>query len=111
MTYGYLLIKSSQCGCHARSRIAVNQHEVRLRLLQDRTHSGQHTGGYVIEVLSLFHDIQIVIRMNIENMQHLIQHLPMLPGNTYDRIENVGILLELLDKRSHFDGLWTSAEN
>ncbi len=46
----------------------MNKYNVRLRFLEYITQSGKNTSGYVGEVLPLFHNVQVVIRLYIENL-------------------------------------------
>ena len=106
-----LLIERRQGGRRRRGGIAMHQHHIRLDLLQHITHPRQHTRRHVIQVLPLLHDIQIIVRSDLKNPQHLVQHLAMLPRHTHDGLKLLWMLLELLYQRTHFDGLGPRPEH
>ena len=74
-------------------------------------HSYKYACGNIVQVLPLTHDVQIVIRLNIKYIQHLVQHLPMLSRDAYNRLEFRVKLLELLYKGAHLDCLWPGSKN
>jgi hypothetical protein len=84
MTYRDLLIESCECGGSRSGCVTVHQYHIRFRLVQHITHPGQHTGGYIIQILPLLHDVQVIIRLDIEYLQHLIEHFTMLPRHADD---------------------------
>ena len=111
MSHRYLLIKSSQsCSCRSGS-IPMYQYHIGLYLFQYITHTGQHTSGHIIQILSLLHDIQIIIRFDVEYLQHLIQHFPMLSGYAHHSLYPFWLFLEFFHQRSHLDCLRTGAED
>ena len=89
----------------------MDQDHIRLALLEHVAHAGKHAGSDIVQVLPLLHDIQVIIRLHIEDAQHLIQHLPMLPSHAHDRLKFLRILLELFHQRAHLNGLRAGSEN
>ena len=62
-------------------------------------------GGDVVQVMSLFHDDQVVFRFNFEYLLHLVQHLPMQPGHAHRRTELPWMLLEFFHQGEILMGL------
>ena len=111
MAYWNLAVEGGEGGGHRGRRVAVDQHDIGFHFVQDIPHAGQHPGGDVIQVLSLFHDVQVIVGLHPENLQHLVQHLPVLAAYADKGFELFGMLLELLDQRTHLDGLRPGSEN
>ncbi len=80
MTDRHARIKGRQRGRQTGGRIALHQHDIRPFLVQDIPHRQQHAGCDVEKILSRLHYIEIVVRNDFEQSQHLIQHLAMLPA-------------------------------
>ncbi len=104
-------VKGGQCGGRRGRRVAVNQHHVRTGLVEHVAHARQHAGSHVVEILSLPHNVQIVVGLDSEQPQHLIEHLAVLSADADDRPEKVRMPSELPYQRGHFDRLGTSPEN
>lgn len=75
-----LLIESSQCGGEGGGGISVNEYVVRLLLLQHVFQPAEHAGGDVVEGLPAFHDVEVVVHRQMEEIDHLIEHLAVLRG-------------------------------
>ena len=73
-------------------------------------HEPEGLGGDSGKSLTLFHDIQVVITLEIKDLHDRIQHFTVLTGQTADAFQ-IGMLGQLLDKRRHFDGFRSGAEN
>ena len=111
MPHRNLLIKSGQCRCRGSSRIPMNQNNIRSCFLQYIPHTSQHPCRNIVQILSLLHDIQIIIRFDVEYLQHLIQHFPMLSGYAHHSLYPFWLFLEFFHQRSHLDCLRTGAED
>jgi hypothetical protein len=59
----------------------------------------------------MLHNIKIIIRNDLEQIEGLVKHLPMLGGHTDPTIEKFRMASQLFDHRSHFDCLRASTEN
>ena len=111
MPYGDLLVKSRQCsGCRGCS-ISMNQYYIRMNFFQDITHTQQYSGSNVVQILSLLHDIQVIIRLDIENMENLVKHFTVLSGYANQCFKLMRSFLELFHQRGHFYSFWTCSKN
>jgi hypothetical protein len=97
---------AGQCG----GGVAVHQHEVGLFHRQHRAQTLQHVRGEIREILPGLHQVQVVIRPDVEQLQDLVQHLPVLRGHADAGIHTLGAL-QGLDHRGHLDGLRARAED
>ena len=111
MPHGDLRIKCSKCGGSRRGGVSMNQHDIGSANLKHIPHSCKHTGGNIIQVLPLLHDVEVVVRLHIKYGQHLVEHFSMLTSNANNSFEIYCVLLELFYQWTHLDGLRTSAKN
>lgn len=111
VTYRYLLIEGSQSPGSRGRCVAMHQYDVGLRLDENITHACEHTGGDIIEILPLLHDVEVVVRLDIKDFEHLVKHLAVLSRNADYCFKLLGMFLELLDKRCHFYRFGTCAED
>ena len=72
----------------------MHQDYIGLALLEHVAHSGEYAGGDVIQVLSLFHDVQVKIRRDLKYTEHLVQHLAVLPDYTRYCLKLIWMLLD-----------------
>ena len=73
-------------------------------------HPGQHPTGDVRQVLSGLHEVQVYVRGDLKQLQHLIQHLSVLRGDADDGLQR-RCGLQRMNERRHFDGLRTSPKD
>ena len=106
-----LLVEGGEGGGGAGGCVTMDQNHIRLALFEHIAHASKHAGGDIVEILPLLHDVQVVIRLHIEDPEHLVQHLTVLSRYSHDCLEILRILLELLHQRAHLDGLRASPEN
>ena len=88
----------------------MDQDHVGLQLVDGLVHAQEALAGDVGEGLPGGHDVQVPVRPNAEDLQHAVQHLPVLGGNAAEAF-NAGTGGQLLYQRAHFDGLRTGAED
>ena len=110
MTHLDLMVESGQSTGKGGGGVAMDQHQVGLGLLQHPLHAQQALGGDGGQGLPGLHNVQVILRLESENVQHRVQHLAVLRGNTADR-GDVGPALKLLHQGGHLDGLRPGAEN
>ena len=90
--------------------IAVHQHKIRLFSLQHRLQVLQDAGGDIKQRLARLHDGNIVFRLHMERLQHLIQHLPVLAGHAADGLD-AAAPAQLLHQRAHLDRFGSGPEH
>lgn len=74
----------------------MHQHHVGAHFFQYVAHSCEDTGGHVVQILPLPHDVEVVIGPDVKQAEHLVQHLAVLPRNANDGFKLVGASSELL---------------
>ena len=87
MGNGDLLVVSRQAGGKGGGGVAMHQHHVGLERGQHRSDALQDGGGHTGQVLAGFHDVQVVIGADAEQLQHLVEHLPVLAGDAHAGFE------------------------
>ena len=104
-----LLIEGSECCGKGRCGISVHQHDIRLFYTEDLTHSHKNCSRHIRQILPLLHNIQIIIRNDAEDIKHLLQHFPVLSGDTDDRLQLL-TFPKLQDKRTHLNRFRSCSE-
>ena len=92
MAYRDLLVERSQRPYKGSGGIPMDQDQIRLCLFQDFFQTHQGTAGHIIQSLACGHDVQIIIRFDLEQIQHLIQHFPVLGRHRNDGFQHIRIL-------------------
>jgi hypothetical protein len=87
----------------------MHKHEVRPAIVQYVAHAEHDRGRYVVQILTLLHDIQVEMRPYLKQRQYLIKHLPMLARHADETVDSVR-LFELRNERRHLDSFWTGPE-
>lgn len=82
-----------------------------LKLIKKVTKAAEDATGNISEVLTLLHDVEVVVRCDIEDAEYLIEHLAMLTCDAYDGFKLGWVLLELFYQWAHLDCLRTGAED
>lgn len=82
-----LPVKGGERRGEGRRRVAVDENDVGLEVVQHIAHPQQHVGSHVVEILSRFHDVQVVIGGDIEEPKHLVEHLAVLRGDADADVE------------------------
>ena len=85
MADGDLLIEASKSRHERGGGIAVNENHVGLHLVQHRTDAIQNIGRNIEQRLPCLHNGQIIVRNDLERIQHHIQHLAVLTGYANNR--------------------------
>ena len=92
-------------------RISLRQNPVGIDLAHNRVGRGKEAGGQLREALIGSHQIHLVVGRDLKEVEHLIQHLAMLPRRTDDRAHTIGISPQLLDNGRHLDRFRARAED
>lgn len=88
----------------------MNEHYIRFALFEHVTHSVKDTYSHIGQILSLLHDIQVNIWLDIKYFEHLVEHFTMLTCYAYDGFELFSTLLKFLYKRAHLNSFGTCAK-
>lgn len=88
----------------------MNQHHIRIYFFQYTFDAIQNIRCNIKQGLALFHNRKVIIRLDPEGIQHLIQHLTMLTGNT-DNGFNFGTIFQFIHQGAHFDRFRSCAED
>ena len=105
------LLEGGEARGHRRRRVALDEHPVGPLLLEDGAQAVDHGDRHVVQRLRVLHHVQVVVRLDLEQVEHLVEHLAVLAGDADPRDELVGAPLELLDHRSELDRLRARAED
>lgn len=95
---------------HRRHRVALHDHAIDGRLIENVADPRQQPGGQPIEALVRLHQVQIMIGPNANDAEHLIQKPPMLPRHA-GRDMHARTTRQRMHHRKQFDGLRPRAEN
>ena len=109
MTDRNLLIECGEPRGKGRCGISVHQYDIRLFYPENFAHSHKNCCCYIGQILSLLHNIQVVIRNDAEDIKHLLQHFPVLAGDTDDRLQ-LPTFPKLQDKRTHLNRFRSCSE-
>ena len=91
-------------------RIAVDKHQIGLRRFQHGLHPIEHTRSDAGQILTLLHNVQVIVRLNAKLLHHGIQHLTVLRRDA-NHASDLGAFLKLQYQRRHFDCFRTCTEN
>ena len=87
----------------------MHERQIRLLLIENCLNARQDSGSNIEKRLIRLHNRQIVIRHDRKRIQHLLKHLLVLPRDAYNGL-HLRAALQLIDQRTHFDGLRPSSE-
>ena len=105
----YLRVEGGERGGEGRRGVAVDEHQVGLRALEDAREPVKHARGDVREGLAALHDVEVVVGAYVEDAEDAVEHLAVLRGDA-DRALNPSAALELQHQRGHLYGLRAGAE-
>ena len=100
---GHTGIKSREGRRHDGRRVSLREDHVRPFLREDFFHPEQDPGGDVFQRLPLLHDVEIVMRPDLEYCQNLVEHLPVLRRHAHPGLEIPGMLQEFMNDGGQFD--------
>jgi hypothetical protein len=75
-------IKGSQGCSSGGGGISLDYYPVRLLSPQERLQGRQYGGGNPAGCLVWLHEVEVIVRDNGKELEHLVQHLTVLAGNT-----------------------------
>ncbi len=105
-----LMVKRRERACKGGRGVAVHQHNFGLGFQQDVVQPAQRFFGDGGKRLALLHNIEVKIRFNLKNIQHLVEHFPVLRGHA-DNGFGVFAACQLVHQRGHFNRFRAGAEN
>ena len=111
MPDGDLLVKSRQRGRRGGRRVPVHEHDIGHGFGQHVPHPGQDPCRHIVKILPRLHDVQIEVGGDFKEIEHLIQHLAVLPRDTDYGFEFRRFRLKGFHQRSHLDRLRTGPED
>ena len=109
MTHGNLRVEGGERRGKRGGGIAVDEDAVGPLFREDFLKPPEHAPRDVVEGLPLRHDIQVIVRFQMEEIHHLIEHLPVLRGHADFRLD-LGMAAQLLNDGRHFDRFGTGPE-
>ena len=110
MAHGDLVVEGGQSTGEGSGGVAVDQNQVGLGLIEHIIHAGEALGGDSGQGLPGLHDVQVIVGLQLKNLQHAVQHLPVL-GSDAAQGTDARTLLQLQGQGGHFDGLRPGAED
>ncbi|MNN29862.1 hypothetical protein D3C81_1434820 [compost metagenome] len=88
----------------------MNENKLTSRRTDHLLDTGQHRYAELGQALPRLHQIKIIIRLNPEYLKHLIEHLPVLSRDTYNR-SKTGSTLQYFYKWCHLNCLRPRTEH
>jgi hypothetical protein len=97
-------------GGHRRGRIPLHQDPIGVQAGEDRVQVGENCSGYPGQALAGFHQVQVNVGDDPEEVQHLVEHLAVLGGHADERLDprRPG---EGMHHRRHLDRFGTGAKD
>src|SRR5579885_1673881 len=96
-----------ESGC----RVPLHQNHIRLKTSASILYRVEHSSGEGIQGLVGAHHIQIKIGFDLEKLERMIKHRPVLARVNYGGLELVGTTPQFMNDKSEFDCLRPGAEN
>ena len=104
-------VKSDEPTDKRRRRVPLNDHAMRRITGHRRVDPFEAAGRQLGQRLVGAHHAQIQVRLDLEIVGNLLEHLKMLARQADDRFKLIGATQALSDHGSQLDGFGTSAEN
>ena len=104
------VVEGQQGGGHDGGGIALHQHPVRLEVAQHGVEVGEDGGGQLRQRLVGAHQVEVDVGGDLEQVEHLVEHLAVLGGDANQRFDAGRVVQALYDGR-HFDGFRAGAKD
>lgn len=111
MPHGYLKIERRERSRERGGGVAVDEDAVRLPVLHDLSEAREHVASDVEERLPRLHHVQVAVRLDAKDAEHLVEHLAVLAGGDDHGVKLLRAGLKLVDKWAHLDSLRAGAED
>jgi hypothetical protein len=105
-----LLVEGGKTADEGRGGVSLDEHRVRALGLEERRQTVERARRHRGERLARRAEVEVVVRDDPEQIEHLREHLAVLPRHDDDGLE-VGRPLELRDHGGDLDRLRTGAED
>jgi hypothetical protein len=90
--------------------VALDDQPIRSHLAQHARDPLEYGGCHIAEILSLSHDVEVMVGLDLEYVEHLVQHLPMLTGDA-GHLAHAGLPLQRLYHWGQLDRFGAGAED
>src|SRR5690606_3127580 len=97
-----LLVESSKGGCECGRSVTMNQYDIRLKLPQYIPKPQQYPRSNIVKILPFLHQVEIIFRSDFKQLQHLIEHFPVLGSHTDPGVKET-IFGQDFNQWGHFD--------
>jgi hypothetical protein len=104
-------VEGRQRGRHGGRRVSLDEDPVGLLGGEDLVEGGQHPRGELAGRLVGPHQVEVDVRIDLEQTQDLIQHLAVLGRRAEPDGEALRLLLESANHRGHLDRFRTCADD
>lgn len=104
MAHRNALVKGRKGRRHGRGGVAMDQHHIGRHLVVEAVDLLEDQSRKRIQRMAGAHQLQIVVGLDGENLEHLVEHLAVLAGGA-DHAFHGGRGRQGLDDGGHFDGL------
>jgi hypothetical protein len=91
--------------------VPLDQNPVGPLVFEDGLQAREHAGCDVRRRLVVLHEVQVVVRPDLKNTQHLVEHVAVLGRDADAADDAVGVALELADDGSQLYRLRAGAEH
>ncbi len=89
---------------HRRRRVALHEEPVRGEPREEGIEGGEDPGGDLVGGLPGAHEVEVHVRLEVEDVEHLVEHFPMLGRRAQDGLEALGLPPEPPHDRRELDG-------
>ena len=110
MSHRDAVVEGRERPCKGRRRVALHDHPIGPKGIDDLTHAGQYGAGQIGEILIWPHQIEIPFRPQLEQVEDLAQHLAVLSGDAHLAVETRPAR-QFQENRRELDGLRPRPEN
>ena len=110
VAHGNPAVKGRQRATKRGGGVALHQHDVRPFGGEHLFDGRQNPRGQLRQRLAWLHQVQVVVRLDAESVQHLVQHLPVLRGDAAFHLEIARPLAQMEQDGAEFDGFRPGTE-
>jgi hypothetical protein len=104
-------VKGGQSSGRDAGGVALDEHPIGSFVDQDRFETGQHAGRDLGRRLIVLHHVQVVVRLDGKDAQHLVEHFAVLGGDANSTDDALRVARQLADHRAELDSFGPRAED